>query len=76
METIKANELRIGNYINVDNEKYHPNIKDVTLTVTGIQQRVINNEIDHCLNLEITIQKQNTYYEMYNQYIQYILLNF
>ena len=46
-EELKATELRIGNFVTVDNPKYHPQLKGVLLRVTGIQEQVILNKIDH-----------------------------
>jgi len=32
-----ATELRIGNYVTIDNPKYHPNVKGRTLVVLSVQ---------------------------------------
>lgn len=69
---MRAIELRIGNIVTVDNPKYHPQLKGVLLRVTGIQEKVISNNIEHCLNLELTNKKANSYYQTYSQFIEYI----
>jgi len=36
---IKATDLRIGNYVVIDNDKYHKDLKNVPVQVIGIEER-------------------------------------
>lgn len=65
---MKANELRIGNLVTVNNPKYHPKLKGVILRVTSISP----NGDDYSVGLEHINQKPNTYYETYSQFIRFI----
>lgn len=70
---MKANELRIGNYVTVDNEKYHPKLKSVVLLVQAIDyNRDTENKNTHSINLEHINQEENKYYESYAQFIKFI----
>lgn len=69
---MKQTELRIGNIVTVDNPKYHPQLKGVLLRVTGIQEQVISNKIEYCVQLEHINKKANTYYQTYSQFVEYI----
>ena len=61
-------ELRIGNYVTVDNIEFHPKLKDVVLKVTGISE----TRNDYSISLEHINQIQNTYYETYSQFSFFI----
>lgn len=65
---MKANELRIGNLVTVNNPEYHPKLKGVILRVTSISP----NSDDYSVGLEHINQKPNTYYETYSQFIRFI----
>ena len=70
---IQANELRIGNLVTLNNEKYHPRVSGETLMVTAINQtRGFENEKTHGVSLEHTNQKKNTYYDSYSQFVCYV----
>lgn len=69
---MKTTELRIGNIVTVDNPKYHPQLKSVLLRVVGIQENVIADKIEHCLQLEHINKKANTYNQTYSQFMEYI----
>lgn len=70
---MKAQDLRIGNLVYVDNEKYWPKLKGIPLEVTGISE---NCDVDglstHSISLKYINQKKNTYYETYSQFIKFI----
>ena len=61
-------ELHIGNLVFVDNEEYHPQLKDVPLRVIGI---TLNGK-EYAVQLEHINQKPNTYYDTYSQFIRFI----
>ncbi|MDD4729482.1 MAG: hypothetical protein PHN55_12130 [Dysgonamonadaceae bacterium] len=69
---MKVTELKIGNIVTVDNPKYHPQLKGSLLRVTGIQEQVISNKIEYCVQLEHVNKKVNTYYQTYSQFMEYI----
>jgi len=70
----KANQLRVGNWVMVNNEKYHPNIKGVMLEITSITETfdLFDKETTHSISLQHVNKKQNTYYEKYSQLIRFI----
>ena len=65
---MKANELRIGNLVTVNNPEYHPKLKGVILRVTSISP----NGDDYSVGLEHINQKPNTYNETYSQFLRFI----
>jgi len=65
---MKANELRIGNLVLVDNPEYHPKLKDVYLRITGIYQATI----EYSIQLEHINQNPNKYYDTYSQFMRFI----
>src|SRR3972149_5268197 len=70
---MKANELRIGNLITIDNSVYWSKLKDVPLIVVNIGQTMnIKGESSHSVGCEHINQKANTYYETYSQFIENI----
>jgi len=70
---MKANELRIGNLVKVDNLEYHPKLKEIPFVVTGITEAVgFENERTHTIGIDHINKKPNTYYPSYSQLIQFI----
>ena len=70
---MKANELRIGNLITIDNSVYWAKLRDIPLIVTHIGQTMnIKGESSHSVGCEHINQKPNTYYETYSQFIENI----
>ena len=71
---MKATELRIGNFVTIDNEEFHPEIKNVPLEVTQILQceSLIKGIWTHSVSLEFINKKKNVYYEDFGQFIKYI----
>lgn len=69
---MEANEIRIGNIVMVDNPEYHPQLKNVPLRVTKVEERVINRTAEYIVGLEHINQEPNTYYESYSQYLKFI----
>ena len=65
---MKANELRIGNLVTVNNPEYHPRLKGVILRVTSISP----NGDEYSIGLEHINQKPNTYYQSYSQFLRFI----
>lgn len=41
---MEAKDLRIGNYVTIDNKKYHPKMKDVPMIITSISRNYVLNE--------------------------------
>lgn len=64
---MKANEIRIGNIITVDNPQFHPNLKDVPMVIKGIH----TTERGYAVKLEHLIPSDDIFTE-YSQLIQFI----
>jgi hypothetical protein len=65
---MKANELRIGNWVEIDNEKYHNPMKGIPMIVTGIADaKGLDNEKSH----SISLQKKDGCMG-FNQFIKFI----
>lgn len=64
---MKANEIRIGGIVRVDNLQFHPNLKGVAMVVKGI----FTNEKDYVVRLERLIPSFDIFTE-YSQLIQFI----
>lgn len=69
---MKANEIRIGNIVTVDNPKHHPKLKNIPLRVTGIQEVDFGNAVECHINLEHINQDPNAYYDTYSQFFRFI----
>ena len=69
---IKPEELRLNNYVMIDNPNYHLKLKDVVLSVTGISQNIWRGKSTHSVSLEHISQEENKYYETFSQFIKYI----
>ncbi len=70
---MEVNELRIGNFVEIDNPKSHPKIKGIVLIVTEINKNIgLENETTHSVSLDYAIKEPNTYYSGYAQYIKFI----
>ncbi|MGG5506725.1 MULTISPECIES: hypothetical protein [unclassified Myroides] len=41
---IQASELRLGNLVLVDNQRYHPKLKNVPVIVTGIEKKTLTSD--------------------------------
>lgn len=71
--SVMASQLRIGNLVIVDNEKYHPKLKDVVLEITEINESMgFDFKNSHGIGLKHINQKPYTYYERYSQLIAFI----
>jgi len=71
--SVMASELRIGNLVIVENEKYRPKLKDVVLEITEINESMgLDNKNSHGIGLKHINQKPYTYYERYIQLIAFI----
>lgn len=66
---IDVQDLRIGNLVTVNNEKYHPSLKGIPLEVTGISEA---SEDRWAISLKHINQKRNTFYQTYSQFIKYL----
>ena len=74
---IKANELRIGNYVTIDNTQSHPHMKDVIVKVTSINEMVGNNyfpDSTHSISV-IDEKKYRSGYSQANEFISPIPLS-
>jgi hypothetical protein len=66
---MKVNELRIGNIVTLDNEKYHPAAKGIPLRITGIKETIGYFEArKYCINLAFLDEEEDGY----NQFIEFI----
>lgn len=65
---IKPGELRIGNYVTVNNPKYHPGIKGVILKIFGITP----SSNGHSINLNTLHIKDQIIIPFVSQYLQFI----
>lgn len=71
--SVSVTDLRIGNLVIVDNEKYHPKLKDVVLEITEIYESMdLDFKNSHGIGLKHINQKPYTYYERYSQLIVFI----
>lgn len=71
--SVSVTDLRIGNLVIVDNEKYHPKLKDVVLEITEINESMdLDFKNSHGIGLKHINQKPYTYYERYSQLIAFI----
>ncbi len=69
---ILPEELRIGNYVTVNNPNYHAKLKDVVLEVTGINPNTWKGKSTYAISLGHINQEENKYYETIGQFIKYI----
>lgn len=69
---ITEKDLRIGNYVTVDNPKYHPNLKDIPVMVTSISQTMRIAKWTYAVSLEHINQENNKHYINYAQFICFI----
>jgi hypothetical protein len=68
-----AKDLRIGNLVVVNNEKYHPKLRGVILEVTGINETRDSEGLwTYSVSLKHINQEPNTYYETYSQFLEYV----
>lgn len=69
------NKLSIGNFVTIDNPKYHPKLKEVIMEITGINEcNPLQGEdgTNYSISLKHINQEPNTYYETYSQFVKYI----
>jgi hypothetical protein len=67
---IAATELRLGNYVIVDNHKYHPDLKDIPLKVISVSDSR-NNQ--HSIGLNLIFKDKPPFYGTYAQWDKYII---
>lgn len=69
---MKANELRVGNLVSIDNEKSHPTMKDKTCKVIGFSLRT--DKIFPLSDSVISVEYLNRYLneETYSQFNEFI----
>jgi hypothetical protein len=66
-------ELRIGNYVRIDNPKYWPSLAGVDLAVTSISPtHGLDYDKTHCVGCEHLNMLPNRYYESYSQFAAFI----
>ena len=68
---MKANELRIGNLVAVNNINHHPELKGEFTEVIGIYES-INNKCEEMHSMRIKHFNIHGYYDEYAQYIKFI----
>ena len=71
---MKAQDLRIGNLVTIDNEEFHPTMKDIPLQVTQILEResLERGIWTHAVSLEYPNKLKNVYYQNFGQYLEFI----
>lgn len=67
---MKVNELRIGNIVCVDNEPYHPHLKDVLMRVVSIEHR--HDLPEYSVSLERVVRDNSDVNVNYSQLIRFI----
>lgn len=68
--TMKANELRIGNIVRVDNESCHPQLKDVLMRVVSIEHR--HDLPEYSVRIERVVKDNSDVNANYSQLIRFI----
>ena len=69
---MKASELRIGNFITIDNEGYYPKLKNIPVKVSAIVPTMNSTEWTYYLHLEHVNQEPNMFAEEYSQLIKWV----
>ena len=69
---MQSNELRLGNLVTIDNEKYWAKLKNMPLKVIAITQMPQLDGSTNGVSLEHINQIPNTFYETYSQFIHFI----
>lgn len=67
---MKANELRIGNIVYVDNELCHPQLKDVLMKVVSIEQR--RDLPEYAITIERVVRDKFDVNVDYGQLIRFV----
>jgi hypothetical protein len=72
---MKAEELRIGNYVKINNIEFHPRLQNRILKVSGINKCVgvvDKTYSNYSINLEHIMQNENYYYDTYSQFLNFV----
>lgn len=69
--TIKANELRIGNFITVNNPKWRPDINEKTCIVSGIDTNRPDNYFKSGTSISLYV-KDDEYKDKFGQFIEFL----
>lgn len=69
---MKANELRIGNFVTVNNPEFRPDLKDIAFEVKAIHESFSRNSYEYGVGLKHINMISNKYYEYPSQLIRYI----
>lgn len=74
---IKPEELRIGNYVTVNNPKYRPDITGETVKVVGIEMRISKSfpTSSGVIKIEVNINKYPDEFGQFNEFIDPIPLS-
>lgn len=65
---VEAKDIRLGNYVRVDNPKHHPTAKDKDLIVVGVQDWSKNTSV----NLVHVDPKENLFIPCYSQKLEFV----
>lgn len=57
---MKANKLRLGNIVMVDNPEHHPRLKGIELRVIGVEETIFKGKKDFSIRLE-DVRNRETY---------------
>ena len=68
---MEANELRIGNYVRINNSKHHQDVKDEVFCVTGIQERLHHDFPNSDYSISLVLDKRYAYqsFAQFNEFV-------
>lgn len=71
---MEARNLSINNFVLVDNEKHHPQLKDIILKVVGVRKMEGIEPVTFKKNLKyaVSLETRDRWMEEFNQYLEYI----
>lgn len=69
---MKENELRIGNFVTVNNPEFRPDLKDIAFEVKAIHESFSRSSYEYGVGLKHINMIPNKYYEYPSQLIGYI----
>ncbi|MEI7489589.1 MAG: hypothetical protein WCJ72_19660, partial [Chryseobacterium sp.] len=68
---MKASELRMGNYVTIDNHNSWPDLKDLAMVVTGVNNHMDKHDLELFSDSDGKVNLQSKY-ETYGQFSQFI----
>lgn len=69
-----ANELRIGNYILLDNKEYWPEAANIPMIIKSLTEieSLKAGKWTYSVSLDHLYKEENTYYDSYSQFIKFL----